>query len=238
VRRPTPPSGRRPRARIFVIVVLMTSAALAACAGSGPAHGNVVPITGSTTETGPSGTSPGRLVMIIRHAEKPDGSSVGVDSRGNRDDASLTEVGWNRAHRLVNLFAPAQGSPRPGLDRPRAIYAARANKNGEGTRTRETVQPLADELGITVNTSFGKGDERALAEQIMAQPGPTLVSWQHGEIPAVVAAFPSVTPPPPSTWPDNRFDVIWTLTRTADGWHFTQLPELVLPQDQAAVIDS
>jgi hypothetical protein len=30
--------------------------------------------------------------------------------------------------------------------------------------------------------------------------------------------------------------VIWLFTRTADGWHFGQLPELVLPQDRDTVI--
>ena len=83
------------------------------------------------------------------------------------------------------------------------------------------MQPLAHDLGVTVNTD---------------RPGTTLISWQHGEIPAIVAAFPSVTPAPPTQWPDDRFDVVWTLTKTADGWHFAQLPELLLPQDHTDVI--
>ena len=45
-----------------------------------------------------------------------------------------------------------------------------------------------------------------------------------------------MTPAPPSEWPDDRYDVIWTFTKTADGWQFAQLPELVLPQDQATPI--
>jgi hypothetical protein len=145
-------------------------------------------------------------------------------------------MGWDRAHRLVDLFDPPQGSLRPGLARPKSIYAAGANSNGEGQRTRETVTPLADKLGIAVNASLGKGDERQLVEQVIAQPGPTLISWQHGEIPTIAAAFPSATPTPPSQWPDGRFDVVWTLTKTADGWHFAQVPELVLPNDRADVI--
>ena len=31
---------------------------------------------------------------------------------------------------------------------------------------------------------------------------------------------------------------IWTFTRTVDGWRSAQVPELVLPQDRADVIDS
>ena len=77
--------------------------------------------------------------MIIRHGQKPDDTTEGFDAGGNPDDSSLTEVGWQRAHRLVDLFAPAQGAPRPGLARPTTIYAAGANENGQGQRTRETV---------------------------------------------------------------------------------------------------
>jgi len=176
--------------------------------------------------------------MVIRHGEKPDDSNAGVDAKGNQDDSSLTEVGWDRAHRLVDLFDPAQAPPRQGLGRPKTIYAAGANDNGEGQRTRETVEPLADKLGVPVTTTFGKGDEKALVDQVIAEPGPTLISWQHGEIPAIAEAFPSVTPTPPSVWPDDRFDVIWTFTKTSGGWRFAQLPELALPQDQASVIEN
>ena len=149
----------------------------------------------------------------------------------------MTAIGWDRAHRLVDLLDPAPGQARPGLARPTAIYAAGANDDGEGTRTRETVTPLADKLHITVNTDYGKGDEDKLVQHVLAQPGPTLISWQHGEIPAIAEAFPGVTPTPPSEWPDDRFDVVWTFTKTADGWHFAQLPELLLPQDRSETIE-
>ena len=72
----------------------------------------------------------------------------------------------------------------------------------------------------------------------MNRPGPTLISWQHGGIPDIARAFPDVTPTPPKDWPDDRFDVVWTFTKAPDGWHFAQLPELLLPQDQTAVIAS
>jgi broad specificity phosphatase PhoE len=179
--------------------------------------------------------------MIIRHGEKPDDKATGaaakgVDANGVADDSSLTTVGWDRAHRLVDLFDPAGGAVRPGLARPATIYAAGANDEGEGKRTRETVTPLAEKLGLTVNTAYGKGDEEKLVEHVLTQPGPTLISWQHGEIPSMAEAFPGVSPAPPSEWPDDRFDVVWILTKTDTGWHFAQLPELVLPQDQAAVL--
>ena len=83
----------------------------------------------------------------------------------------MTEVGWDRAHRLVDLFDPAQGPPRPGLARPTAIYAAGANDDGEGERTRETVSRWPTSSGIPVNTSFGKGDEEELVEHVLTRTG-------------------------------------------------------------------
>jgi hypothetical protein len=226
-----PPRGWRTLQTVAAVVALVASVVLAGCGTSGSP-----PITVAPMST-PANTSATRnLIMIIRHGEKPDGSHPGIDSNGNPDDSSLTAIGWDRAHRLVGLFAPAQGPPRTGLARPIAIYAAAANTNGEGKRTRETVQPLADALGITVNTTFGNGEENALAQELIAHPAVTLICWQHGEIPAIVKAFPAVSPRPPSTWPNGRFDVIWTLTQAPDGWHFAQLPELALPKDQASVI--
>jgi broad specificity phosphatase PhoE len=74
--------------------------------------------------------------MVIRHGEKPDSANPGVDAQGRLDDSSLTATGWQRASRLADLFDPGQGSPRPGLATPKAIYAAGMNDQGEGLRPR------------------------------------------------------------------------------------------------------
>lgn len=219
-----------------VLIALATSVVLTSC-GVVPLAGAAAPVVTQAPPLAPAAAAPATVVMIIRHGEKPESDATpGFDANGVADDHSLTAVGWDRAHRLADLFDPTQGAPRPGLVRPAAIYAAGANDNGEGQRTRETVQPLADRLGIPTNTTYGKGDEEKLVERVLAEPGPVLISWQHGEIPAIAEAFPSVTPTPPTEWPDDRFDVVWTLTKTADGWHFAQVAELVLPQDQPGVI--
>ena len=220
---------------LTAFVALATSVVLAGCGlGIGPSAGVSA---GPPPVTTPGVAAPASFVMVIRHAEKPDGDIEGVDAQGREDDSSLTPIGWDRAHRLVDLFDPAQGSPRPGLARPATIYAARATDEGRGQRTRETVTPLADRLGVSTDTTFGKGDEEELVERVIARPGPALISWQHGEIPAIADAFPGVTPAPPSGWPDDRFDVVWTFTKTADGWRFAQVPELALPGDRAEPIE-
>jgi broad specificity phosphatase PhoE len=230
--------GPRSVARMIITITALATAAVLAGCGVATAPPSGATVGGDAVGTRPTPAGPATFVMVIRHGEKPDRDSQGVDAQGREDDSSLTRIGWDRAHRLVDLFDPAQGSPRRGLARPATIYAAGANDDGEGKRTRETVTPLAERLGIPINTSYGKGDEEALVEHVLAQPGPALISWQHGEIPAIAEAFPSVTPTPPSEWPDDRFDVVWTFTKTADGWHFAQVPELALPDDQSSVIEN
>jgi broad specificity phosphatase PhoE len=233
----------------ITLVALATAAVLTGCGpgggpppgGATPTPGVVVPAPGSAPVGALPSTGPTTTVMIIRHGEKPDedltgADAKGIDANGVEDDSSLTAVGWDRARRLADLFDPAGDVTRLGLARPTTIYAAGANEDGEGKRTRETVAPLAEKLGIPVNTGYGKGDEEKLVQHVVAQPGPTLISWQHGEIPSIAEAFPGVTPAPPSEWPDDRFDVVWVLTMTGGAWHFTQVPELVLPQDKPTVL--
>ena len=174
--------------------------------------------------------------MVVRHGEKPDRSHPGVDAHGVEDGSSLTATGWERANRLADLFDPSTGPSRPGLATPKEIYAAGANDEGEGLRPRQTVMPLLARLGLTADTSFGAGDEKKLVARVTTRPGPVLISWQHGGIPDIAKAFPGAAPKPPSEWPDDRFDVVWTFTRTADGWQFAQVPELVLPGDKDTAI--
>ena len=210
-------------------LAVVLSTLLAGCGAAAP--------TAPPAAAAPTIVPAATFVMLIRHGEKPDGSDEGVDEKGKPDDSSLTATGWRRADALVGLFAPDPGPPRQGLATPAAIYAAGATDDGEGKRTRETVAPLAAKLGLTVDTEFGKGQERELVERVTAGPGPALVSWQHGELPDIAEEFPGVSPAPPADWPDDRYDVVWTFTKTDGGWRFAQLPERVLPQDPDTVIE-
>ena len=179
-------------------------------------------------------------IMIIRHGEKPAGSqkSSGVDATGSQSPGSLSVRGWQRAGALVGLFDPAAADPiRAGLSRPRSIYAAKPDGDA-GQRPSQTVTPLADRLGLTVNTTYAKGNVQALVQDITAVHGTVLVCWQHEEIPALAAALGPVTTPVPTNWPDDRFDLVWAFTRVATGWSFRQVPQLLLAGDHADPISS
>ncbi len=194
-----------------------------------------VPLTPTLPVTAPRG----KVIMIIRHGEKPAKSAlpVGIDLLGRPDTHSLTEQGWIRAASLVGLFVPRPGSGRATLPRPSRIYASGTGDGGvEGNRPRQTVRPLAMALRVPVDTSFSRGDESRLIAQAATQPGPTLICWQHGEIPTMAAALARTAPAPPRTWPDDRYDVVWTFTSTGTGWRFEQVPERLLPGDAASGI--
>ena len=112
-----------------VAAALTASALLAGCSTEPAANGAAtVPVT----VVAPPPPAEHDVVMIIRHGEKPDGTTPGIDENGDEDDSSLTAVGWERAHALVDLFNPADGEPRSGLARPQRIYAAGVTDDGEG----------------------------------------------------------------------------------------------------------
>ncbi|HTK66650.1 MAG TPA: hypothetical protein VL595_30025 [Pseudonocardia sp.] len=195
---PNPPASRataRPLLRASVAGVALTG--LAALAGSGvagpqdqqpgapatlsqaqPAAPAAAPPAAATPAPAPA-LAP-RVIMVIRHGEKP--------AKGH----SLTARGWSRARVLPTLFAaPVDAGAPDSLPAPKVIYAAGATDAGTGQRTRETVSSLSSRLNVPVNTAYGKGQEASLVRQAVAQSenGPVLICWQHGEIPAIASAL-------------------------------------------------
>jgi hypothetical protein len=82
----------------------------------------------------------------------------------------------------------------------------------------QTVSPLAARLGLVVIARFAAGQERDLAREISGRPGVTLVAWHHEAIHEIAHNLGKVEPTPPGHWPHDRFDMIWTFTRTrTDG---------------------
>jgi hypothetical protein len=178
------------------------------------------------------------MIMIVRHGEKPtSGKPHGVNADGDHDHNSLTVVGWVRAGGLVELFAPVYGDPAPGLRRPDAIYAT-ASDGGRSKRSIQTVLPLASRLGVDIDCSVAHGEEQTLGEHLRTATGTVLVSWHHATISKIVDNLGPVVPQPPRKWPASRFDVVWTFTRSGDGWVFDQVVELLAPDDLPDPISS
>lgn len=188
-------------------------------------------------QDGPPAVAGPDKLMFIRHGEEPgspDGP-LGVTQAGETDPRSLSVRGWTRAGALVTLFDPrdAEGKPvptRPELARPTTIVASDPS-HGHSKRSLETVTPLAAALDLTVDTRFASSQTAQAADAILATTGSVLVAWTHDEIDHIISHLTGVTPTPPH-WPGGRYDLIYVLTRTASGWRFAQVPQMLLAGDQ------
>lgn len=178
---------------------------------------------------------PVQRIMLIRHAEKPTsaGAPYGITAQGIRDDHALIVDGWTRAGALVELFAPSDGRMRLGLSRPAHVFATLPGKANESLRPMQTVTPLAQRLGMRVDTAFAFGEERQLAKHLLKTPGVMLTAWQHQHIPLIVRELGFEHLGVPAIWPGDRFDMVFVFTRTASTWTFAQIPQLLLAGDRA-----
>lgn len=176
-------------------------------------------------------------IMFIRHAEKPENGVHGVTPAGEKDKEDLIVDGWQRAGALARFFWPIDGVMPAGLSKPTAIFAAAVNSASKSIRPQHTVTPLSQLSGIAIDTSYGDGDEAALAAAVEAAAanGPVLVAWQHQQIPCLIANIAG-SPIAPE-WPGDRFDLVWVLNSTGSNiWFFSQFPQLLLAGDSDALV--
>jgi len=183
---------------------------------------------------------PPQTLLIIRHAEKPQGDwpGPGLDVNGNADPKSLVVRGWQRAGAWAALFG--SGLASTDYPRPTAVYAAdptSAAGDDPSQRPYETVIPLASRLGLTPETKWAQGDEAALVAELLTLTGVTLVGWEHkriveGILPAIVGDSGL---PVPTVWDSNRFDVVLRFDRPSPGqsWMFRQLCPQLMSGDAA-----
>ena len=181
------------------------------------------------------------VVMLIRHAEKPLGEAPphGVTADGVVDRGSLTPRGWQRAGALVGFFVGAGTDPgSSGLPVPSRLFASQVEPQSASRRSLQTLQPLAERLGLEVDTGFLQEEILQLAQAISATADVALVSWEHYLIPPLASALIGERSLVPQVWPDDRFDVVWVFERddTGTGFGFRQVSEQLLAGDAAAPI--
>ncbi len=135
----------------------------------------------------PSAAAP-TVVVIVRHADK---------AAEPANDPPLTATGVERAQALVALLSDAKVS---------------VVMHTPTTRTRETVRPLAEKLGLTpVVLPLGPAavHAAAVAEAVRQHPGQTIVIAGHSNtIMRYIAALGGPTRPDLC---DHQYDGIYTL---------------------------
>ncbi|HVC09096.1 MAG TPA: histidine phosphatase family protein [Elusimicrobiota bacterium] len=190
--------------------------AAAEASAQGQGISTLPPAAASADAAGPA------QVIIIRHAEKP--------AVGN----NLSPRGEERAKALVGFFKTNPAVAQFGT--PAAIYAMTPKADGKDARPLETVEPLANSLGLAVDTNVPKADVAGLAKAVMSDPAGAgkmvLIAWEHHLIPAIAKAFGLTSAP--ETWPDDVFDRAWIIN--FDGGKpvsFKNIPQRLLPGDSA-----
>jgi hypothetical protein len=182
------------------------------------------------------------VVMLIRHAEKPIGGGppFGVTDAGVVDPESLTPRGWQRAGALVRWFGGETGQGGSGLPVPTHLFASRIAPGSSSRRPQQTLEPLAESLGLKVDVTIPKPDIERLAAAVLAIDGVVLVSWEHRLLPALAATLTGRSSLTPATWPDDRFDVVWVLERAtpAEPFRFRQVLQRLLAGDADRSIEA
>jgi hypothetical protein len=174
-----------------------------------------------------------RTIFVIRHGEKPEDLPLEpVDLQGDRSKRSLVPRGWQRAGALAVLFAPQVGPLRPGIFTPNELVAPDYGKGQKDERTHETIEPLEKLLGLKLERPYAVGEEEKLGKLLSeAETGVTLVCWEHTHAPAILAAISPASGPLPTAWPDDRYDLIWSMTRNGSAFEFAEIGQRLLAGD-------
>ena len=117
-----------------------------------------------------------------------------------------------------------------------ALFAPAVAGAVRSKRSKHTILPLAKLLSISIQTDIEKGHEQLLAEAIRGREGVVLVCWPHQGLPAIARALGEELLPVPDIWPEDRFDIVWTLDFDGATATFGQIPQLLLPGDSEELI--
>jgi len=164
------------------------------------------------------------VVLIIRHAEKPDSGT------------GLTPAGQQRAAAYVGYFEHYRIEGKPF--KTSHIFATADTKKSH--RERLTVEPYAQALGMKIDMRYKNADVADLAQDLASNDYGTaiLICWHHGEIPALLTALGADAKAlvPETKWPSDVFDRVIELHYDAQGKidraHCKMVLEHLMPGDE------
>ncbi len=145
------------------------------------------------------------VILIIRHAEQP------ADGNG------LSPAGEARAKAYVNYFKNFTVDGKPlKLDQ---LFAAKDSSSSH--RPHLTIEPLAKDLGLKIDSRFKNNQFSQLIDDIQNQPHGTniLICWHHGNIPQLLRAL-GVDPNSllrKGKWPNDEYDWLIELRYDENG---------------------
>jgi hypothetical protein len=145
------------------------------------------------------------VVLIIRHAEKPD---KGVE---------LSEAGQQRAAAYVRYFENFTVGSAP----LQVAYLFAAADSKASHRARLTLEPFSQAVGLPIDAQIPETKSKDLVAAIQKKPPgkQILICWHHSEIPNLLAALraDSKSLLGGKNWPDNVFDWVIQLRYDSKG---------------------
>jgi phosphohistidine phosphatase SixA len=158
-----------------------------------------------------------RIVMIIRHAEKPPGAKA-------EKDPNLSSRGYERAAALAKVIP--ERFPKPDF-----LIATKRTKSSN--RPVETITPLSNVLHEPIESTFKDEAFERLAHAVLTNPKyagkVVLIAWHHGKIPDLAKALGAEDVP--NKWNSQVFDRVWQITYDNGAATWKDLPEDALPGD-------
>jgi phosphohistidine phosphatase SixA len=158
-----------------------------------------------------------RIVMIIRHAEKPAATN-------GQKDPNLSSRGYERAAALAKVIP--ERFPKPDF-----LIATKRTKGSN--RPVETITPLANVLHESIESTFRDEAFEPLAHAVLTNPKyagkVVLIAWHHGKIPDLAKALG--VKDAPDKWNSQVFDRVWQITYDHGAAAWKDLPENALPGD-------
>jgi hypothetical protein len=146
------------------------------------------------------------IIIIVRHAEKPD---IGD---------GLAPAGDARANAYVDYFKNfTVDSKSIHFD-----YLFAAKDSHESKRPKLTIKPLSRALGLNIDTDFRDDEYAKLADELHAgrySNKSILVCWHHGKISQLLAALGADAQKllPNGKWPENAFGWVVLLEYDENG---------------------
>jgi hypothetical protein len=144
-------------------------------------------------------------IFIIRHAEKPDFGS------------GLTSEGEARARAYVHYFEKFRLDSRP----LRLDYLVAADDSEHSQRSRLTLEPLAQAIGLKPDLRFQARQAEDLARELRSHSHgkAVLICWHHHEIPELLKAMGADPDSllPQGEWPSQQFGWMLELRYDHEG---------------------
>jgi hypothetical protein len=140
-------------------------------------------------------------ILVMRHAEKTD----------DRDDIHLSDAGKERAQKLADFILHKYGPPD-------FIFAAK--ESSRSNRSYETLLPLSDKAGVSIDDSIKDKECDRLAQLLMKRryAGKFIViAWHHDMLPKLLADLHAPKRTYPAKWDSSTFNEIFELDYDVPG---------------------